>query len=92
MDKQSLKIYVKKAVREAMEGILKENQPAPSRETNPGETETIPDRDPKTPTRRRFTPDPDKIPDQMPTRMRGSMNENERELIQKIITRYKSGK
>ena len=82
----------KSLIKEIIRKKLAENKPAPSRETEPGETETIPDRGTETPPRRRFNPDPDIIPDQMPTRMKGSMNENEKELIQKIITRYKSGK
>jgi hypothetical protein len=82
MTKEDLKNYI----REALKKRLTENQPAP--ETPERGTETIPGKDTEKEEKRRRIGNPDVKPrPKMET-----MTENEQELIQKIITRYKSGK
>ena len=63
-----------------------ENQPAPSRETEPGETETIPDRGTEEEKKRRRIGNPDVKPRPK------AMNENEQEIIKRIVARFKSKK
>jgi len=82
MTKEDLKNYI----REALKKRLAENQPAPSRETEPGETETIPDRGTEEEKKRRRIGNPDVKPRPK------AMNENEQEIIKKIVARFKSGK
>jgi len=80
--KEDLKNYIK----EALKKRLAENQPAPSRETEPGETETIPDRGTEEEKKRRRIGNPDVKPRPK------AMNENEQEIIKKIVARFKSKK
>ena len=82
MTKEDLKNYIK----EALKKRLAENQPAPSRETEPGETETIPDRGTEEEKKRRRIGNPEVKPKPK------AMNENEQEIIKRIVARYKSGK
>ena len=89
MDKQSLKIYVKKAVREAIEGILKENQPQRSPSSPDTDKETIerpPVKEPRKPSRT-LRPGKD-APDSTPSK--ALMKENEREILKKIAQRFKN--
>jgi hypothetical protein len=90
MDKQSLKIYVKKAVREAMEGILKENQPQPSPSSPDTDKETIerPPGEKTIPTRRRTLRPGKDAPDETPAK--ALMKENEKEILKKIAQRFKN--
>lgn len=82
MTKEDLKNYI----REALKKRLAENQPAPSRETEPGEIETIPDRGTEEEKKRRRIGNPDVKPRPK------AMNENEQEIIKRIVARYKAGK
>jgi hypothetical protein len=82
MTREDLKKYIKEVIQKR----LMENQPAPSRETEPGETETIPDRGTEEEKKRRRIGNPDVQPRPK------AMNENEQEIIKKIVARYKSGK
>jgi hypothetical protein len=82
MTREDLKNYI----REAIQKRLMENQPSPSRETEPGETETIPDRGTEEEKKRRRIGNPDVKPRPK------AMNENEQEIIKRIVARYKSGK
>lgn len=77
---------LKKYIREAIQKRLMENQPAPSRETEPGETETIPDRGTEEEKKRRRIGNPDVKPRPK------AMNENEQEIIKQIVARFKSKK
>jgi len=80
--KEDLKDYI----REALKKRLSENQPAPSRETRPGETETIPDRGTEEEKKRRRIGNPNVDPKPK------AMNETEQEMVKRIVTRYKSKK
>jgi hypothetical protein len=89
--KQNMKTFITKEdlknyIREALKKRLAENQPSPSRETEPGETETIPDRGTEEEKKRRRIGNPDVKPRPK------AMNENEQEIIKRIVARYKSGK
>jgi hypothetical protein len=77
---------LKKYIREAIQKRLMENQPAPSRETEPGETETIPDRGTEEEKKRRRIGNPNVEPKPK------AMNENEQEIIKRIVARFKSKK
>jgi len=82
MTKEDLKNYI----REALKKRLAENQPAPSRETPERGTETIPDRGTEEEKKRRRIGNPNVDPKPK------AMNENEQELIKRIVSRYKSKK
>lgn len=82
MTKEDLKKYI----RETIQKRLMENKPAPSRETEPGETETIPDRGTEEEKKRRRIGNPDVKPKPK------AMNENEQEIIKQIVARFKSKK
>ena len=82
MTKEDLKNYI----RETLKKRLAENQPAPSRETEPGETETIPDRGTEEEKKRRRIGNPNVEPKPK------AMNENEQEIIKQIVARFKSKK
>jgi hypothetical protein len=90
MNKQSLKIYVKKAVREAMEGILKENQPQRSPSSPDTDKETI-ERPPgeKTPTRRRTIGNPEVKPK---IKNVTNLKETEQDILNKIVDRFKNSR
>ena len=90
MDNKSLKIYVKKAVREAIEEILSENQPQRSPSSPDTDKETI-ERSPgekTTPTRHRTLRPGKNAPDETPAK--ALMKENEREILKKIAQRFKN--
>jgi len=82
LTEETLKNYI----RETLKKRLAENQPAPSRETEPGETETIPDRGTEEEEKHRRIGNPNVKPRPK------AMNENEQEIIKQIISRYKSKK
>jgi hypothetical protein len=82
MTKEDLKNYI----REALKKRLSENQPAPSRETRPGETETIPDKGTEEEKKRRRIGNPNVDPKPK------AMNETEQEMVKRIVARYKSKK
>jgi len=82
MTKEDLKNYI----REALKKRLAENQPAPSRETKPGETETIPDKGTEEEKKRRRIGNPNVSPKPK------AMNETEQEMVKRIVARYKSKK
>jgi len=82
----SMKEDLKKYIREAIQKRLMENQPAPSRKTEPGETETIPDRGTEEEKKRRRIGNPNVEPKPK------AMNENEQEIIKRIVARFKSKK
>jgi len=88
MTKEDLKNYI----REALKKRLAENQPVPSRENEPGETETIPDRGTEEEKKRRRIGNPDKMPEKTPAKATATMNENEQEIIKQIVARFKSKK
>jgi hypothetical protein len=77
----------KSLVREVVRKKLMENQPAPSRETPSRETETIPDRGTEKDKKRRRIGNPNVEP-----KPKASMNENEKEVLNKIIDRFKQSK
>jgi hypothetical protein len=88
MDKKSLKIYVKKAVREAMEGILKENQPQRSPSSPDTDKETIerpPVKEPRKPLRRVGNPAVDPAP-----KNEINLKETEKDILNKIVQRFKN--
>jgi hypothetical protein len=92
MDKKSLKIYVKKAVREAMEGILKENQPqrSPSPSPSSPDRETIerpPVKEPRKPLRRVGNPNVKPAP-----KNEINLKETEQDILDKIVQRFKNSK
>jgi len=75
----------KSLVREVVKRKLAENQPAPSK---PGrEVETIPDRGTEKDKKRRRIGNPDVEP-----KPKATMNENEKEVLNKIIDRFKQSK
>jgi hypothetical protein len=76
----------KSLIKEIIRKKLAEAQPTPSRETEPGETETIPDRGTEEEKKRRRIGNPDVQPRPK------AMNENEQEIIKKIVARFKSKK
>jgi hypothetical protein len=80
----------KSLIKEIIRKKLAENEPAPSREKPGRETETIPDRgteEEKEKKRRRIgNPNVDPKP-----KMKG-MNENEQEIVKRIVARFKSKK
>ena len=82
----------KSLVREAVKKKLAENQPAPSRETKPGETETIPDRGTEEEKKRRRIGDPNKMPKKTPAKATVTMNENEKEVLKQIVDRFKQSR
>lgn len=61
---------------------LEENQPAPAKPDK--DTETLPGTKPTTPKRRTLTP-PKEAPE---TRPKAKMNENDEEIINKIVKKY----
>lgn len=63
---------------------LEENQPAPAKPSPGRDTETMPGTKPTTPKRRTLTP-PKETPETRPK----AMTENEDELVQKIVAKYK---
>lgn len=91
MDKDQLRIYVKKAIQEALEEALNENNPQisplPSRpETLPGVLEPG-TKEPIKPKRRTLRPGKD-APDKTPAK--ALMKENEKEILKKIAQRFKN--
>ena len=85
-DKKMTKEDLKNYIRESIKKRLAENQPAPSRETPGRETETIPDKGTEEEKKRRRIGNP--AVDPRPK----NMNENEQEIIKRIVTRFKSKK
>ena len=76
----------KSLIKEIIRKKLAEAQPAPSRETEPGETETIPDRGTEEEKKRRRIGNPNVSPKPK------AMNETEQEIVKRIVARYKSKK
>jgi hypothetical protein len=85
-DKKMTKEDLKNYIRESIKKRLAENQPAPSRETPGRETETIPDKGTEEEKKRRRIGNP--AVDPRPK----NMNENEQEIVKRIVTRFKSKK
>jgi hypothetical protein len=85
-ESNSMKEGLKNYIREAIKKRLAENQPAPSRETPERGTETIPDKGTEEEKKRRRIGNPNVSPKPK------AMNENEQEIIKRIVARFKSKK
>jgi hypothetical protein len=88
MDNKSLKIYVKKAMLEALEEILNENQPQRSPSSPDTDKETIERpaiKEPRKPLRRVGNPNVDPAP-----KNEINLKETEQDILNKIVQRYKN--
>lgn len=83
---------LKEAIRAAIDKVLSENAPAPSKPTEkPGPAVAPGKPDTSKPKPRRPLGNPDKKPDNVPAKAQGKKI-NEEEMLQKIVARFKSKK
>lgn len=88
MDNKQLRIYVKKAIQEAFEETLNENQPQRSPSSPDTDRETIersPVKEPRKPLRRVGNPNVDPAP-----KNQTNLKETEQNILDKIVQRFKN--